>query len=154
MKLTFLTRYFLDSLFFKISVPFYYISKVPILCSYVRSELCTLESSRLAQIFPIYRQYFPSAIPCVWLQEAVGPGWVARDLSEIKPGAFSAMRSLETRWANQSRPQRSRDPRPPIRLEKRDERREEARELATSDPMYRYYKRLLPPARYTITRYC
>ena len=35
----------------------------------------------------------------VLLQEAVGPGWVARDLSEIKPGAFSAMRSLETRWA-------------------------------------------------------
>ena len=151
MKLTFLTKYFLDSLLFKIPVPFYYISKVPIL----RSELCTLESSRLAQIFLIYRQYFPSAIPCVWLQEPVGPGWVARDLSEIKPGAFSAMRSLETRWANQSRPQRSRDPRPPIRLEKRDERREEARELATSDPMYRYYKRLLPPPRYTIlTRYC
>ena len=40
------------------------------------------------------------------LQEAVGPGWVARDLSEIKPGAFSAMRSLETRWAtsHQSEP--------------------------------------------------
>ena len=105
---------------------------------------------------PVSRKYFPfianisRLLPCVWLQEAVGPGWVARDLSEIKPGAFSAMRSLETRWANQSRPQRSRDPRPPIRLEKRDERREEARELATSDPMYRYYKRLLPPARYTI----
>ena len=109
---------------------------------------------------PVSRKYFPfianisRLLPCVWVQEAVGPGWVARDLSEIKPGAFSAMRSLETRWANQSRPQRSRDPRPPIRLERRDERREEARELATSDPMYRYYKRLLPPARYTITRYC
>ena len=61
MKLTFLTKYFLDSLLFKIPVPFYYISKVPIL----RSELCTLESSRLAQIFPIYRQYFPSATLCV-----------------------------------------------------------------------------------------
>ena len=81
------------------------------------------------------------------LQEAVGPGWVARDLSEIKPGAFSAMRSLETRWANERRPRRSRDLRPPIRLERRDERAEEARELATSDPMYRYYKRLLPPPR-------
>ena len=89
----------------------------------------------------------PRLLSPVLLQEAVGPGWVARDLSEIKPGAFSAMRSLETRWANERRPRRSRDPRPPIRLETRDERAEEARELATSDPMYRYYKRLLPPPR-------
>ena len=48
----------------------------------------------------------PRLLSPVLLQEAVGPGWVARDLSEIKPGAFSAMRSLETRWAtsHQSEP--------------------------------------------------
>ena len=61
-------------------------------------------------------------------QEPVGPGWVARDISEIKPGAFQAMRSLENQFDSL--------------------RQEDVRDKATTDPMYKYYKRLLPKPRY------
>ena len=61
-------------------------------------------------------------------QEPVGPGWVARDISEIKPGAFQAMRSLENQFDSL--------------------RKDDVRERATTDPMYKYYKRLLPKPRY------
>merc|ERR1712024_293125 len=60
-------------------------------------------------------------------QEPVGPGWVARDISEIKPGAFQAMRSLENQFDSL--------------------RKDDVRERATTDPMYKYYKRLLPKPR-------
>ena len=61
-------------------------------------------------------------------QEPVGPGWVPRDISEIKPGAFQAMRSLENQFDSL--------------------RQEDVRDKATTDPMYKYYKRLLPKPRY------
>ena len=61
-------------------------------------------------------------------QEPVGPGWVARDISEIKPGAFQAMRSLENQYDSL--------------------RQEDVRDKATTDPMHKYYKRLLPKPRY------
>merc|ERR1711953_205676 len=60
-------------------------------------------------------------------QEPVGPGWVARDISEIKPGAFQAMRSLENQYDSL--------------------RQEDVRDKATTDPMHKYYKRLLPKPR-------
>lgn len=62
----------------------------------------------------------------------MGPGWVARDISEIKPGAFQAMRSLENQFDSL--------------------RKDDVRERATTDPMYKYYKRLLPKPRYEIYR--
>ena len=62
------------------------------------------------------------------VEEPVGPGWVARDISEIKPGGFMAMRSLEAEYDSL--------------------RQEDVRQKATTDPMYRYIKRLLPKARW------
>ena len=60
-------------------------------------------------------------------EEPVGPGWVARHISEIKPGGFQAMRSMEAEFDSL--------------------RKEDVRQRATTDPMYRYIKRLLPAPR-------
>jgi len=62
-------------------------------------------------------------------EEPIGPGWVARDLSEIKPGGFSAMRSLENQFDSL--------------------RKDDVKLNATTDPMHKYYKRLLPKPRET-----
>ena len=62
-----------------------------------------------------------------WPQEPIGPGWVARDLSEIKPGAFSKMRSLESQYDSL--------------------RQEDVGSKASTDPMFKYYKRMLPKPR-------
>ena len=62
-----------------------------------------------------------------WQQESIGPGWIARDLSEIKPGGFSMMRRLESQYDSL--------------------RQEDVRSKASTDPMYKYYKRLLPKPR-------
>ena len=64
-------------------------------------------------------------------QEPVGPGWVARDLSEIKPGGFSAMRSLENEYESL--------------------RKDDVKSKATTDPMFKYYKRFLPKPRFSIS---
>ena len=58
--------------------------------------------------------------------EMVGPGWIMHDLSEIKPGNFTALRSLE---------------------KEQDSLGEDIKMKATTDPMYKYYKRLLPKQR-------
>lgn len=60
-------------------------------------------------------------------QDPIGPGWIARDLSEIKPGGFSMMRSLENQYDSL--------------------RQEEVKSKASTDPMYKYYKRMLPKPR-------
>ena len=62
-------------------------------------------------------------------QDPIGPGWIARDLSEIKPGGFSMMRSLESQYDSL--------------------RQEDVRSKASTDPMYKYYKRMLPKPRLT-----
>jgi len=58
--------------------------------------------------------------------EVVGPGWIMHDLSEIKPGNFTAFRSMEKEY---------------------DSRVEDIKQKATTDPMYKYYKRFLPKQR-------
>jgi len=57
----------------------------------------------------------------------IGPGWVMHDLSEIKPGSFSALRSIENQYDS-------------LRVE-------DVKQKATTDPMFKYYKRLLPKQR-------
>ena len=55
---------------------------------------------------------------------------MARDLSEIKPGAFGAMRSMENEFDSL--------------------RKDDVKAKATTDPMYKYYKRFLPKPRYLL----
>ena len=55
--------------------------------------------------------------------DMIGPGWVMRDISEIKQGSFGSRKSRETTY----------DP---------------LKEMAASDPKYKYYKRLMPKPRY------
>jgi len=59
--------------------------------------------------------------------ESIGPGWVMHDISEIKPGSFTALRSMEAEYDT-------------LRVE-------DVRSKATTDPMYKYVKRLLPKPR-------
>jgi len=54
--------------------------------------------------------------------DMIGPGWVMRDISEIKQGSFGSRKSRETTY----------DP---------------LKEMAASDPKYKYYKRLMPKPR-------
>ena len=60
-------------------------------------------------------------------REQVGPGWVPRQLSEIKPGAFTSSRAGR---AVEELPGAA-----------------ERRRAATTDPLYRHIKRLLPKQR-------
>jgi len=57
----------------------------------------------------------------------IGPGWIMKDLSEIKPSSFSVMRSLENEYDS-------------LRVA-------DLKKKASTDPMFKYVKRLLPKPR-------
>ena len=65
-------------------------------------------------------------------KEEVGPGWVMRDLSEIKPGSFVSMKSNK-KYSDDSRLQ-------------------DIKNLASNDPKYKYYKRFMPQPRYAFNQ--
>jgi hypothetical protein len=65
-------------------------------------------------------------------KEVIGPGWVMHDLSEIKPGSFSAVKSMESQYDS-------------LRVE-------DIKQKASTDPMFKYYKRLLPKGREAVLK--
>jgi len=59
-----------------------------------------------------------------------GPGWIMHDLSEIKPGSFSALRSMESQYDS-------------LKVD-------DVKKKASTDPMAKYYKRYLPKQRESV----